>query len=143
GSDKFAWHITYSNGGFTVEDLKALLADPATPVIVRVTATKAKPQEPTHIEAANSYDGFMAEYYERQRQEKEQQDIEHQKQEIEHQKKVQQEIDHLQGTWLVVSSQTGDEKEPLESLKKKRVIIKGDHLTLAFGNERNEKRAGT
>jgi len=63
--------------------------------------------------------------------------------EIERQKKVQQEIDHLQGTWLVVSSQTGDEKEPLESLKKQRVIIKGDHLTLAFGNERNEKREGT
>ena len=63
--------------------------------------------------------------------------------EIERQKKVQQDIDHLQGTWLVVSSQTGDKKEPLESLKKKRVIIKGDHLTLAFGNERNEKRAGT
>ena len=63
--------------------------------------------------------------------------------EIERQKKVQQDIDHLQGTWLVVSSQTGDEKEPLESLKKQRVIIKSDHLTLAFGNERNEKRAGT
>ena len=63
--------------------------------------------------------------------------------EIERQKKVQQDIDHLQGTWLVVSSQTGDEKEPLESLKKQRVIIKGDHLTLALGNERNEKRAGT
>ena len=63
--------------------------------------------------------------------------------EIERQKKVQQDIDHLQGTWLVVSSQTGDEKEPLESLKKQRVIIQGGHLTLAFGNERNEKRAGT
>src|SRR5262249_1037107 len=72
---------------------------------------------------------------EHERQKKEQQ-------EIEHQKKVQQDIDRLQGTWLVVSSQTGDKKAPEESLKKQRVIIKGDHLTLAFGNERNEKRDG-
>ena len=56
---------------------------------------------------------------------------------------VQQDKGHLQGTWLVVSSQTGDEKEPEESLKKQQVIIKGDHLTLALGNERNEKREGT
>src|SRR5207253_10919030 len=87
--------------------------------------------------------GFTDESSQHHRHEKEQQDIEREKQEIERQKKVQQEIDRLQGTWLVVSSQTGDEKEPLESLKKKRVIIKGDHLTLASGNERNEKREGT
>ena len=136
GSDPYAWHISYHNSGSTVEELKKLLADPATPIIVRVTAKKAKSQEATHIEAVGSYDAFMAEYDARPRREGEQQ-------EFERQKKVQQDIDHLQGTWLVVSSQTGDEKEPLESLKKQRVIIKGDHLTLAPGNERNEKREGT
>src|SRR5204863_7724515 len=47
------------------------------------------------------------------------------------------------GTWLVVWWTTGDKKEPLESLKKHRVTIRGDQLTLELGNERNEKREGT
>src|SRR5436190_6069862 len=85
----------------------------------------------------------MADYIEHDRQKSERERQRKEQQDIERQKKVQQDKGHLQGTWLVVSSQTGDEKEPLESLKKQRVTIKDDHLTLAFGNDRNEKRAGT
>jgi hypothetical protein len=89
-----------------LEDLKAGM-------IVRVTAKKAKPQEATRIEAVDPRDGFMAHYIERERQ--------NEQQEIDRQKKVQQDKGHLQGTWLVVSSQTGDEKEPLESESSSRV----------------------
>ncbi len=128
--------VSYQNATTSPESLKAGM-------IVRVTAKKAKPQEATRIEAVYAYGAFMAEYSERERQKSERERQKKEQQDIEHQKKVQQDVDHLQGTWLVVSSQTGDKKEPLESLKKKRVIIKGDHLTLAFGNEQSEKREGT
>ena len=49
----------------------------------------------------------------------------------------------LQGTWLVASSQIGDEKEPAASTTKKRVVVKGDKFTLesATSGTRNARES--
>ncbi len=58
-------------------------------------------------------------------------------------RKPKSDLERLQGTWRVVSSQVGDEKASDEDVKRRRVTIKGNVLTYDFGNERGEKREGT
>ncbi len=56
---------------------------------------------------------------------------------------VKRDLDKMQGTWRVVSSQVGDEKAASDELKRRRVTIDGTKLTYEYGNERHEKRIGT
>jgi len=53
------------------------------------------------------------------------------------------ELEKLQGTWRVVSSQVGDEKAAADEVRRRKVTVKGGTLTYDYGNERNEKREGT
>ena len=52
-------------------------------------------------------------------------------------------LDKLQGSWRVVSSQVGDEKASADEVARRKVTVKGNVLTYDFGNERKEKREGT
>ncbi len=52
-------------------------------------------------------------------------------------------LDRMQGTWRVVSSQVGDEKAAEDEVKRRKVTVKGNVLTYYYGNELNEKREGT
>ncbi len=52
-------------------------------------------------------------------------------------------LDKLQGTWRVVSSQVGDEKALEDEFKKRKVTVKGSTLIYEYGNEQKEKREGT
>jgi uncharacterized protein (TIGR03067 family) len=52
-------------------------------------------------------------------------------------------LDRMQGTWRVVSSQVGDEKASEDEVKRRKVTVKGNVFTYYFGNELNEKREGT
>ena len=53
------------------------------------------------------------------------------------------ELQKLQGTWRVVSSQVGDEKAAEDEVMKKIITVKGDKLIYEYGNDRKEKREGT
>jgi|SRR5438552_1398672 len=53
------------------------------------------------------------------------------------------ELEKLQGTWRVISSQVGDEKAAADEVKRRKVTIKGDVLVYDYGNERKEKQEGT
>jgi uncharacterized protein (TIGR03067 family) len=52
-------------------------------------------------------------------------------------------LDKMQGTWRVVSSQVADEKASEDEVKKRRIRVKGNSLIYETGNERKEKREGT
>jgi uncharacterized protein (TIGR03067 family) len=52
-------------------------------------------------------------------------------------------IDRLQGTWRVVSSQVADEKAAEDEVARRSVTIKGDLLIYEHGNEQKEKKEGT
>jgi len=52
-------------------------------------------------------------------------------------------MDQLQGSWRVVSSQVGDEKAAEEEVKKRRLTFTGDKLIYEYGNEQKERREGT
>jgi uncharacterized protein (TIGR03067 family) len=52
-------------------------------------------------------------------------------------------IDRLQGTWRIVSSQVADEKAAADEVARRKVTVKGDRLIYEHGNEQNEKKVGT
>jgi RNA polymerase sigma-70 factor (ECF subfamily) len=52
-------------------------------------------------------------------------------------------VEKLQGTWRVVSSQVGDEKAPEDEVARRKVKVEGDKLIYDYGNERKEKQEGT
>ncbi len=52
-------------------------------------------------------------------------------------------LDKMQGTWRVVSSQVGDEKAAADEVKRRKVTVKDNVLTYDYGNELNAQRAGT
>ena len=52
-------------------------------------------------------------------------------------------LDKLQGTWRVVSSQVADEKAAEDEVARRRVTIKGDLLIYEHGNEQKEQKEGT
>src|SRR5581483_6499433 len=52
-------------------------------------------------------------------------------------------LDKMQGTWRVISSQVGDEKASADEVNRRKVTVKGDVLTYYCGNELKEKREGT
>ena len=52
-------------------------------------------------------------------------------------------LDKLQGTWRIVSSQVADEKAAEDEVARRRVTVKGDLLIYEYGNEQKEQRAGT
>jgi RNA polymerase sigma factor (sigma-70 family) len=54
-----------------------------------------------------------------------------------------EDLDRMQGTWRVVSSQVGDEKAAEDKVKKRKVTVKGNVLTYDYGNEKDPKRVGT
>jgi len=53
------------------------------------------------------------------------------------------ELDRMQGTWRVVSSQVGDEKAADEEVKKRNVTIKANKLTYDYGNGKDRPLEGT
>ena len=53
------------------------------------------------------------------------------------------ELQNMQGTWQVVSSQVGDEKAPAAEVKKRKVIVKGNTLTYVPSSGPKDKREGT
>jgi len=53
------------------------------------------------------------------------------------------EMEKLQGTWRVISSQVADEKAAEDEVARRRVTIKGDRLVYEHGNEQKEKKEGT
>jgi len=58
------------------------------------------------------------------------------------QNSVEKDMEKLQGSWRVVSSQVGDEKAAEDEVKKRKVTVKGDLLIYEYGNEQKEKREG-
>jgi uncharacterized protein (TIGR03067 family) len=52
-------------------------------------------------------------------------------------------LEKLQGTWRVVSSQVVDEKAAEDEVKKRKVTVKGNILTYEYGNEKKETQEGT
>jgi RNA polymerase sigma factor (sigma-70 family) len=52
-------------------------------------------------------------------------------------------LEKMQGTWLVVSSQVGDEKAAADEVARRKVTVKGNVLTYDYGNEQKEKQEGT
>jgi uncharacterized protein (TIGR03067 family) len=52
-------------------------------------------------------------------------------------------LDRLQGSWRVVSSQVGDEKASAEEVARRKVMVKGNVLTYDYGNGKDPKRVGT
>src|ERR1700680_3860520 len=52
-------------------------------------------------------------------------------------------LDNMQGSWRVVSSQVADEKAAEVEVKTRKVMVKGNTLIYETGNERKEKREGT
>jgi RNA polymerase sigma factor (sigma-70 family) len=52
-------------------------------------------------------------------------------------------LEKLQGSWRVVSSQVGEEKVSEDEVARRKVTIKGDKLIYDYGNEQKEKQEGT
>src|SRR4029077_5117227 len=52
-------------------------------------------------------------------------------------------LDKIQGSWRVVSSQVADEKALPDEVMKRKVTVKGNLLIYEYGNEQKEKREGT
>src|SRR5688572_7863027 len=52
-------------------------------------------------------------------------------------------LDQMQGSWRVVSSQVADEKASVDEVKKRKVTVKGDILIYEYDTEQKEKRVGT
>jgi uncharacterized protein (TIGR03067 family) len=52
-------------------------------------------------------------------------------------------IEALQGTWRVISSQVGDEKASADEVAKRKVTVKGNVLTYDYGNGKDRPREGT
>jgi len=52
-------------------------------------------------------------------------------------------LDRMQGSWRVVSSQMAEEKATEAEVKKTKVTVKGNTLIYETGSERKEKREGT
>ena len=59
------------------------------------------------------------------------------------QDEAKKDLDKMQGSWRVVSSQVGDEKASEEEVKKRKVTVTGNTLIYETGSERKEKREGT
>src|SRR4051812_24356391 len=53
------------------------------------------------------------------------------------------ELDRMQGTWRVVSSQVGDEKASADEVAKRSVTVKGDTLIYFPGSDPRDRRGGT
>jgi uncharacterized protein (TIGR03067 family) len=53
------------------------------------------------------------------------------------------ELDKLQGTWRVVSSQVRDHRVSEDEVARRKVTVKGNLLIYDYGNERKEKQEGT
>src|SRR5205085_4555171 len=51
-------------------------------------------------------------------------------------------MEALQGTWRVVSSQVGDEKASAEEVARRKVTVKGNVLAYDYGNEKDKKQEG-
>lgn len=52
-------------------------------------------------------------------------------------------LDKLQGSWRVVSSQVGDEKASSDEVARRKVTVNGNILIYEYGNEQKEKQEGT
>ena len=52
-------------------------------------------------------------------------------------------LEKLQGTWRVISSQVGDEKAEADEVARRKVTVKGDLLIYDYGNEQKDKQEGT
>jgi len=53
------------------------------------------------------------------------------------------ELERLQGTWRVVSSQVGDEKASEDEIKKRKITVKGNTLIYQPSSGPKDKREGT
>jgi uncharacterized protein (TIGR03067 family) len=55
---------------------------------------------------------------------------------------VKKDLDKTQGTWLVISSEVGDDKVAEDEVRKRKIMVKGNVLTYDYGTS-DPKRAGT
>jgi uncharacterized protein (TIGR03067 family) len=60
-----------------------------------------------------------------------------------HKPEDKKDLDKMQGSWRVVSSQVGDEKASEDEVKDRKVTVKGNTMIYETGSERKEKREGT
>jgi uncharacterized protein (TIGR03067 family) len=59
------------------------------------------------------------------------------------QDEVKRDMEKLQGTWRVISSQVADEKAAEDEVARRRITVNGDLLIYEHGNEQKEKKEGT